>query len=72
MALVGSPLGWLFEFVLGLVGLALYFLPTIIAATRNTTKLAAVVLVNLLLGWSVIGWVVALVMSMTLPPKPRY
>ena len=54
------------------VGLALYFLPTIIAMTRHTTKVLLVALVNLLLGWSLIGWVAALVMAVTFKPKPRY
>ena len=37
----------------------LYFLPTLIA--RDKPDLLAVFLVNLLLGWTVIGWFVALV-----------
>ena len=39
--------------------LLLYFLPTLIA--RDKPELMAVFLVNLLLGWTVIGWFVALV-----------
>jgi hypothetical protein len=38
-----------------------YFLPTIIAFARNKRDTAAILLLNLLLGWTVIGWVVALV-----------
>lgn len=37
----------------------LYFLPTIIA--RDKPQVLAVFLVNLLLGWTVIGWFVALI-----------
>ena len=37
----------------------LYFLPTLIA--RDKPDVMAVFLVNLLLGWTVIGWFVALV-----------
>lgn len=37
----------------------LYFLPTIIA--RDKSQVLAVFLVNLLLGWTVIGWFVALI-----------
>ena len=40
-----------------------YMLPWAIAATRNRSNVAAVALVNLFLGWSLIGWVVALVMA---------
>ncbi|HTR39937.1 MAG TPA: superinfection immunity protein [Bryobacteraceae bacterium] len=48
-----------------LVGAILYFLPTIIAVSRNKTNLVGILLVNLLLGWSVIGWIVALVWAVS-------
>lgn len=40
-----------------------YLLPWAIAATRNRSNVAAIALINLFLGWSLIGWVVALVMA---------
>ena len=40
---------------------ALYMLPTIVAYFRKKRNTPAIVLVNLLLGWSVIGWIVAMV-----------
>jgi hypothetical protein len=40
-----------------------YMLPWAVAATRNRSNVGAVALVNLFLGWSLIGWVVALVMA---------
>lgn len=40
-----------------------YMLPWAIAAVRNLRSHVSVGLVNLLLGWTIIGWVVALVMS---------
>ena len=39
----------------------MYFLPSIIALVRGKRDILAVFLLNLLLGWSVIGWVVALI-----------
>ena len=42
-----------------------YMLPWAIAATRGKSNSGTVGLVNLLLGWTVIGWVVALVMACT-------
>jgi hypothetical protein len=39
----------------------MYFLPTIIALARSKRDITAILLLNLFLGWSVIGWVVALV-----------
>lgn len=60
--------------IAGFVMLALlaggYFLPTIIATLRNHRNAGAIVAVNVLLGWTFIGWVVALVWSMTNPPTP--
>jgi hypothetical protein len=44
-------------FVLGAV--LLYFLPSIIA--HNKRDFTAILLVNLLFGWTVIGWIIALV-----------
>ena len=38
-----------------------YFVPTIIAMVRHKTNLLAIFMVNLLLGWTIIGWIVALV-----------
>jgi hypothetical protein len=42
---------------------ALYFLPTLIAAARHKANQGQVLVVNLFLGWSLIGWVVALTMA---------
>jgi hypothetical protein len=43
--------------------LVLYFLPTIIALARKVTNQGSVVVINLFLGWTLIGWVVALAMA---------
>ena len=40
-----------------------YFLPWAIAATRGKSNALAIGLVNFLAGWTVIGWVAALVMA---------
>lgn len=42
-------------------GFVMYFLPTIIAFARSKRDAAAILLLNLFLGWSVIGWIVAMV-----------
>ena len=41
----------------------LYLLPWAVAATRNRSNVAAIALINVFLGWTVVGWVVALVMA---------
>lgn len=38
-----------------------YFFPWIIAAARKHPNLNSIVILNLLLGWTVIGWVIALI-----------
>ena len=42
-------------------GFVMYFLPSIIALARSKRDTAAILLLNLFLGWTLIGWVVALV-----------
>jgi hypothetical protein len=42
-------------------GFVMYFLPSIIALARNKRDIAAIALLNFFLGWTMIGWVVALV-----------
>jgi hypothetical protein len=41
-----------------LFGIAMYFLPAIVAHHRQHVSFGAIFLVNLLLGWSIIGWIV--------------
>ena len=41
----------------------MYFLPSIIALARSKRDLLAIFLLNLFLGWCVIGWIVALVLA---------
>ena len=43
------------------VGFAVYFLPSIIALARQKRNLLSIVLLNFFLGWTAIGWIVALV-----------
>ena len=43
----------------------LYFVPTFIATGRKAKRDAGIFLVNLLLGWTLLGWVVALIWSVS-------
>jgi len=52
--------------VLLVLAVALYFLPTIIG--RNKRNNRAIFALNLFLGWTLVGWVVALVWALTLEP----
>jgi len=54
-------LGVFFFFPFVGFGFVMYFLPSILALARNKRDTLAIFLLNLFLGWSVIGWIVALV-----------
>lgn len=41
----------------------LYFAPTIVVAARKKSNGGSVLVVNLFLGWTLVGWVVALAMA---------
>lgn len=49
------------EIILVLILLLLYFLPTFVACSRHHTNALAIFILNLFLGYTLIGWVVALI-----------
>jgi hypothetical protein len=53
-------LGFLFFPIFGF-GFVMYFLPSIIAFARSKRDSTSILVLNLLLGWTAIGWVIALV-----------
>jgi Superinfection immunity protein len=44
---------------------ALYFLPSIVASSRKHHQTGAIIVLNLLLGWTVLGWILAMVWAAT-------
>jgi hypothetical protein len=50
----------------------LYFLPAIIAAARHTHNVTGILLLNIFLGWTVVGWFVALLMALCSMPGYAY
>ncbi len=60
------------DMILALVSMVamivLYFLPGIIAIRRKHHNDTAILVLNLLLGWTVLGWIAALIWSLTSPP----
>jgi len=70
---------WQFDFGLVLVMalwaglvisvLAVYLIPSIIAIARNKVNWPAILVLNLFLGWTIVGWVVALVWSIAVDNK---
>lgn len=43
------------------LGFIMYFLPSIIALARSKRDIAGIILLNFFLGWTMIGWIVALI-----------
>jgi hypothetical protein len=57
------------------MSLALYLLPCLIGWARRAPDIGAIAVIDILLGWTFIGWVVALAMAFrsvppSLPPPP--
>ena len=59
---------WIVLGLLGLLAFVIYFLPAIVAASRGHHNSNAIFLLNLFLGWTFLGWVLALVWSATSSP----
>jgi hypothetical protein len=54
-----------------IVGVVVYVLPTIIAARRNMPHVGSIAVVNVFLGFTYVGWVVALAMAVAGKPVNR-
>jgi hypothetical protein len=63
--LLGIFHGMLGGIVITLALMFVYLLPTFIAAARHTQNRIAIFNLNLLLGWTLIGWVIALFWSLS-------
>ena len=49
------------EIFLIILALVPYFLPSFVAMVRKNTQTAAIFILNLTLGWTILGWIGALV-----------
>lgn len=63
---------WSVFVVVGTVGAAcaLYLLPSLLAFDRKVPNKWSVVVLNVLLGWTLVGWAVALAMAVRDRPQP--
>ncbi len=52
-----------------LILLVVYFVPTVVASGRSHQSATAIFCLNLLLGWTLLGWVIAFVWSFTNPTQ---
>lgn len=64
--IIETPAGIVASLFLGLVA---YFLPALISAGRKSQRQSLIALLNLLTGWTVIGWVAAFIWASVDPPK---
>lgn len=54
------------------VGIFIYFVPSFVATSRSHPQENAIIVLNLLLGWTLIGWVVSLTWSVMSFETGRY
>jgi len=51
------------------IGVVAYLLPSLIAAGRKVPNLGSVLVINIFLGWTFVGWIVALAMAARSVPR---
>ncbi len=71
MSSTDFALWMIFIVAVSFLGAAFYLLPTIVAVgrgTRNVDLLSVIIALNVVLGWSVIAWIVAMVLA---TPEPN-
>ena len=66
--LLGLPI--LVLILIAVIAFFIHFLPTFVAGSRHVANFWWIFLINLFFGWTLIGWVVALVWAAT--DTPRY
>jgi hypothetical protein len=56
-----------------IIAIGVYLLPTLVAANRKHNNEGAILALNIFLGWTFVGWVIALVWALTDNTRfPRY
>jgi hypothetical protein len=58
-----TSIGAAFVLFLLIIGVGLYFVPTIVAVVRKVTNQGSITVINIFFGWTLIGWVMALSMA---------
>ncbi len=69
LAQVAGPV---FALILIPVLILLYLLPCIVATTRRNPHSASIAVINIFLGWTLIGWVVALAWALMPVPAESF
>lgn len=70
LANAGSTTGFVLSVIGGvLVGGVLYCLPSVVAWDRGVPNVGSVIVINVLLGWTLVGWAVAMAMAVRTVPS---
>lgn len=73
MMVAADPVAATHDFSFAVTFVLCYFVPGAVASIRHHHQTAAIWVLNVLLGWTVIGWIVALVWASTavrMRPEP--
>jgi len=54
-----------------IISLLIYFIPTLVAIGVNHINKLSIFILNLFLGWSLLGWVIALIWAFYKPLRGR-
>ncbi len=60
-----------FYLIVAALALIVYILPTAVALHRNCKATGGIAVFNLFLGWTFVGWVVALAWAASGEPRPK-
>jgi hypothetical protein len=64
--------GWtIAKFIIAVLVAAIYFVPFSIAQTRKSQNKFGIFMVNLLFGWTILGWIAATIWACAAPPKSQ-
>jgi hypothetical protein len=65
-----SAFGYLLGILIFAMIVGVYAVPSVVAGIRHVPDFGSVLVINVLLGWTFIGWVVALAMAMRSTQRP--
>lgn len=47
-----------------IIGFVIYFIPTVVASLRRHRSVMAIAFLNVLAGWTFVGWILAMIWSL--------
>lgn len=63
---------FVFNFILLIIAVFIYLIPSIVAGFRNAKQSTGIVILNLLLGWTILGWIGSLIWAFSSPKIVKY